>query len=330
MDFRTTFDIAPYDFILNFSSKGMIVGSCFAENIGRKLQRYKMQTTINPMGVVFNPISVCNTLEMLHAELSPSGASAKQFTQSDIFQYGGLWHSPFHHSSFSDQDPQRALDRMNQSASEASKALAECDYVIITLGTAWVYEHKASGVVVSNCHKLPAAEFNRRLMSVGEVTQVMARILGGCLKDKKVIVTVSPIRHIRDGAHENQISKSTLIVALEELAREHKNLYYFPAYELMMDDLRDYRFYGDDMCHPSPQAVEYIWDRFSQTVFDKNTHQVFADIDKILSAADHRPFNATSEQHRNFKRKMAAAAGDFMKKYPFVNLKNELEYFEAE
>lgn len=294
MNFRTTFSI-PKGKPINFDDNILLCGSCFVENIGEKLEYRCFNTMINPFGILFNPVSLAKSLDI--------AMERRTFTTVDTIFHNELYHSFFHHSRFSLPDQKEHLRALNDASEKAHDFLKKTTKLIITLGTAWVYRHKERNLVVSSCHKIPQTDFEKSLLSVDEITAVLSQTFERLLVFNpkiEIILTISPVRHIKDGFVENQQSKSTLILAVKALREKFENIAYFPAYELLMDDLRDYRFYGDDMLHPSDVAVSYIWERFCDAYFDDKTLKILEEIDKIRAAAAHRPFHAESEKYRDF------------------------------
>lgn len=293
--FRTSIDIKPYSFRLDYQSNILTLGSCFSENMGLKMKNVFFKTEINPFGVLYNPISILNSIQLL--------LQNKKFTASDIFEYKSLWHSFAHSSSFSDVSSELCLSKMNERISFASEFIKSTDVLLITFGTAWVFTDKESGRVVSNCHKLPAAKFNRRRLTVDEITEAYSDLLTklkALYPNLNVVFSVSPIRHWKDGAHENTISKSTLLLAVDALQNQFGNVHYFPAYELLMDELRDYRFYAEDMLHPNQTAIDYIWIKFFENYISESEFRLMNAICEIQRALKHRPFNPNTERHQNF------------------------------
>lgn len=245
---------------MDYGSRIMLLGSCFSTEIGNILQDYRFNVMVNPFGTLYNPCSIAASVGRMQ--------QGRAFTEEEVIQtnptdpnaaarYASFWH----HSSFARNSAAGFLENANLELNRAGNFLREADTLIITLGTAWVYSLAGTGQVVSNCHKRLAGEFSRRLLTVGECTALLQGIADS-LPDKEIIFTVSPIRHLKDTAHGNQISKSTLLLAVEEVVAGHGNCSYFPSYEIMMDELRDYRFYAEDMVHPSPVAVKYIFEKF--------------------------------------------------------------------
>ena len=311
--FRTSIDIKPYSFRLDYQSNILTLGSCFSENMGLKMKNVFFKTEINPFGVLYNPISILNSIQLL--------LQNKKFTASDIFEYKSLWHSFAHSSSFSDVSSELCLSKMNERISFASEFIKSTDVLLITFGTAWVFTDKESGRVVSNCHKLPAAKFNRRRLTVDEITMAYSDLLTklkALYPNLNVVFSVSPIRHWKDGAHENTISKSTLLLAVDALQNQFDNVHYFPAYELLMDELRDYRFYASDMLHPSDVAVEYIWSKFSESVFSEETLQLMKKLEQLAADRAHRPLHPLSPEYALFKENTGKRKNEIIQKYPFL------------
>ena len=290
MKFRTEIESKPLKVEVDHKNKILTIGSCFASNIAERLVQSKFDCTANPTGILFNPKSIAEALTRYSrgVELSPD----------DLICSVDMWFSYDFHSSFSDTAQGLALERMNSGLRLGMEALEVADRVIITFGTAWIYEQE--GCVVANCHKQPASTFQRRRLSVEEIVRDFSTLLTTTLAEKEIVFTVSPIRHLGDGLVDNSLSKSILRVAIAELVASHANAHYFPSYEILMDDLRDYRFYAEDMTHPSPQAIEYIWGCFKQMALSANAQWVIPHIEKIIVAANHRPLNSASDGYKNF------------------------------
>lgn len=241
MEFRTPVHIAPFGFRIGHSHKGLLVGSCFADRIGRIMRNHKLPVTVNPFGTLFNPASIAATLKRLEEHRS--------YDAGDLTRYEERWISFDHHGAFDGSDCKQTLRRINEALETGAEALRTADYAILTLGTAWVYELRDTGRIVANCHKLPAAMFRRRRMSASEIVETLGEAITRFLPGRKTILTVSPVRHLGDGATENTLSKSTLILAAHALTESLPDCRYFPAYEILMDDLRDYRFYELSLIH---------------------------------------------------------------------------------
>ena len=296
--FRTEVLPAGYPWKISYHSDSFFIGSCFTQHIGAKMQELKFRTEVNPFGVVYNPLSVKNSLEIL--------LQKRKLSENDLHFNNHRWFSFYHHSSFSHPEKSLCLSNINSKINSASRFLSEAGFLFITFGTARVFTRIETGEVVSNCHKLPSSAFNRRLLTVDEIVNeysILLKHLSDKKPDLKVILTLSPIRHWKDGAEGNQISKATLILAVNQLVEMHKNVFYFPSYEIMMDDLRDYRFYADDKIHLSPMAINYIWEKFSRSIFDLETLKLIPRIQKINKALSHTPFDAGSKSYKNFARK---------------------------
>ena len=299
----------------------MLVGSCFAENIGAKLTDYKFYTEVNPFGILFNPASIAQSFNILTD-------ATFQFTEEHLHFYNDEWFSFFHHGRFSHNDKNVCLDRINTTLQHSRKALQKTHFLIITLGSAVVYSHQ--GDVVANCHKLPQREFKRSMLGADEIT---AELLNSIEKIKEInpqiqiLFTISPVRYIKDNMVENTLNKANLIVAIHRLIDKIDNTYYFPAYEIMMDDLRDYRFYAEDMIHPSPLAINYIWKKFSEAFFDKSTSATNDLIHEILLAKNHRLRNPNSQDSTLFKAEQIQKIKQIQNVYPTISFKEELHYF---
>lgn len=322
MKLTTDVHIAPPPFSIGYRQPQMMLGSCFALNIGERLQKLKFPLLLNPFGVLYNPASVALSLDSL--------VEKKQLTESDLHLGKGLWFSYSHHSSFSSPSKDEALQNINASLRQASEYIHRLDTLIITLGTARVYTRKEDGQVVANCHKTPASEFTHSLLSVDDTVDYLYKSIArlqALRPSLKVVLTVSPIRHTKDGAHANQLSKATLLLAVEQLCGMLPHTYYFPSYELMMDELRDYRFYADDMLHPSPLAIEYIWQKFSHALLDDEAKAIVPEVEKVVKAREHKVFNLDTEEHRNFLHSFRQKVESLTARYPFLNLADELAYF---
>jgi hypothetical protein len=322
MELRTTFNIETSPFRITYDDRVMFIGSCFASSIGEQMKRGKMTVMINPSGTVYNPVSVCNTLDSI--------TSGVEFTKESLHFHNGMWLSFCHYTDFSSEDPDKSLLKINSKLKEASLFLEKSGFLFITLGTARIYRWKKTGQIVSNCHKIPSEEFSRELLSVNGIVDLWTKQLdrlSAMYPDLKVIFTVSPVRHLKDGAHGNQISKSVLLLAIEELLGHNSKPGYFPAYELVMDDLRDYRFYSEDMIHPSESAVNYIWDAFSASYIDPAAVKIWNEALKITKARTHR-FNTDSiSKKKDFARNMLNNISQIENKVSQIDFSEEKSYF---
>lgn len=298
-----------------------MMGSCFTEHIGRHMQEGKFTCELNPFGILFNPLSILQGLQRL--------GENRIFGEEGLFSHQGLWHSWMHHGRFSDVSPEKTLDKINTTYSEAAVHYTESQLLILTWGSAYVYSHKKRKSVVANCHKLPAADFERYRISVEEIVVPYTLFLEEWFASKpgrRVLFTVSPVRHIRDGLHENQLSKSILLLAADALQRRFPGqVFYFPAYEIMMDELRDYRFYEANMLHPSSVATEYIYERFSQCCFSPDTLRASRECGELSRMLAHRPLHPESESWRDFVRRIEIKTGELEHKYPYLSFTKEIE-----
>ena len=324
MQFHTHIEIKPFERKIDHSERILSLGSCFADNIAKRLQRSKFCVTASPTGILFNPESIACAIERF-AEAGRSDNALP--TKEELHHSNGVWFNYDFHSSFSHSDADVAVEQMREAVTSGAEALAKAEVVIITFGTAFAY--RRDGKVVANCHKQPQKIFSREMLSAEYITQRYTELLRGALANKRVIFTLSPVRHLGDGLEENSLSKATLRVAIAEIVRQADNATYFPSYEIMMDELRDYRFYADDMAHPSTLAVDYIWERFSQTAFAPQTLDVIKRVENITTAAEHRPFNPASEAHRNFCRQMLKQIEQLNTEHPTICLNREKEYFKS-
>jgi len=326
MRFFTEIQITEFPNQLDYSKSMMLFGSCFSENIGQKLIDLKFNVDMNPFGILYNPESIANSLRVL--------LEKRTFIENDLFQDQGLWNSFYHHSRFSDVDQDAALGKINYRISSSHEFLKKADFLIITFGTAWIYELRKTGQVVSNCHKIPAGEFKRFRLGVSEITNGYRELLEQIWKFNpglKVIFTVSPIRHWKDGAVENQLSKATLLLAIDQLIKGFGNQVctYFPSYELMMDELRDYRFYADDMLHISPVAVDYIFERFSKVMITKESMGISKKVMKVRKAFKHRPVNPTTADFKEFVLQNLLQINQLTGQFPSLDFSQEQTYFET-
>ncbi len=322
MELRTTFNIEPSRDKISYNDPVMFIGSCFASSIGSQMEMGRMQVMINPAGAVFNPVSVCNTLDTI--------TSGKEFVQDDLYYHDGTYLSFYHYTDFSSDDPVKVLGKINNKSKEALAFLKNARFLFITLGTARVYRWKKTGLIVSNCHKIPSDHFEPELLTVNEVVALWAKQLDrlhSLFPQLKVVFTISPVRHWKDGAHGNQVSKSVLFLAVEELLNHPVSPQYFPAYEMVMDDLRDYRFYNDDMLHPSITAINYIWDAFSGCFMENKTMNIWNEVVKITKACTHRLNAGSGFKINSFAERMLQQISDIEGKVPVIDLSHERNYF---
>ncbi len=320
MDLYTRISIPKAPFAFSYTEQTVLLGSCFAENIGKKLEENKFKTDLNPFGTLYNPSSIAEAIRML---LHP-----ERFTGDDLFRHEGVYHSFSHHSRFSSPSETECLENINGRLFSSAEIIRKARRMIITLGTAWVYRLRSTGKIVSNCHKLPEKMFDRQMLSVDEITAEWKSLLLSLWEQNpelKILFTISPIRHWKDGAHGNQLSKATLLLAVEQLQKDFpEQTAYFPAYEIMMDELRDYRFYADDMLHPSLQAVEYIWERFTETMLSRETQAILKEWKDIQKAINHKPFQPESEAYKHFISQTLLKMERLNEKFPYFDMTNEI------
>ena len=323
----TEIKIEDFGWRMTYQDQLMLMGSCFAENIGEKLQRLKFNTDLNPFGIIYNPMSVAKSIKIL--------LSDKTYQQDDLFEHKGIWGSFDHHGRFSSTSFEETLLRINQQLEHSRNTIKNAGYLVVTFGTSWVYELKSTGEVVSNCHKFPATDFNRVRLTTEEIVDEyidLLKSLWAINKELKVLFTVSPIRHWKDGASGNQLSKATLLLAVDQIINEFGNerCAYFPSYEIVMDELRDYRFYAPDMLHISQVAVDHIWNKFSDSLISGDSLKLTKSILKIMKAVDHRPFYSDSDEYRKFILSNLETIKELTQQHPYVNLKSEKQHFESE
>lgn len=323
MIFRTVLPIDPADKKISYHTPVAFLGSCFAGEIGSRMESGKMNVLINPSGTTYNPVSIGNTIADI--------VTNRKFTADDIRKGNNGYFSFSHYTSFTSADPEKTITLINDSATKARRFLENAEFLFITFGTARTYRFMETGQVVSNCHKLPDNLFSKELLGVSEIVALWNKILDDLLlfnNKLKVIFTVSPVRHWKDGAHGNQVSKSVLFLAIEELMSHRAVFSYFPAYEILMDDLRDYRFYAADMLHPSGEAINYIWDNFSATYFDPDALAVWREINRISVAMNHRIISASSESSGEFASVMLKKINSLSVRFPGIDFSAEMNHFQ--
>ncbi len=313
MKFRTELKTDPFTRKIGYTSRILALGSCFTEHISTRMEQLKFHITANPTGILFNPSSISESIRTY--------AVRKEVTRDDLHPGHDLWFHYAFHGDFSRPSPEEALLAMNSARHHAAEALAASDTLLITWGTAWVYEHE--GRIVANCHRRPAREFTRRRLSVEEIVDDYTALLRNELQGKHIILTVSPVRHVGDGLSGNSVSKSTLRLAAEILCERFPEVDYFPSYEALIDDLRDYRYYADDLIHPSTQAVAYIWELFSEAVLDNHARELIPRIEAVLRMAAHRPRTPHAEEYQ----KMVRRALDEIDRLKEINFERERAAF---
>jgi hypothetical protein len=329
MDFRLAFTPKTFATKINHQHRLLLIGSCFTENIGTKLKQHKFSVLENPNGILFNPVSITRSIS--------SYIDNKQYTGTDLFYQNESWNSWEYHSRFSHPAKEKCLQAINQSQQQAHSFLKDADWVLITLGSAFAYTlhttvSTGEGNVVANCHKVPTDKFNKKLLSIDEVVTALREMLSKMSTFNlaaKIIFTISPVRHLRDGFVENNRSKATLIQAVHMLCDSAENLFYFPAYELVIDDLRDYRFYAEDMVHPNYTATNYVWEKFVATCIDEPSQKLMKEINTINAAKSHKPFNPASQQHKKFLETNLEKVNQLSRQYPYINFEEDKKYFTS-
>ena len=289
----------------------MALGSCFAENMSEKFDYFKFQNSVNPFGIIFNPVSIEKLVNRIVNNI--------EFTENDIFFYNDLWHCYEVHSELSNPNKEEFLTTLNALISSTNTQLNSSTHIIITYGTSWVYRNIESNEIVANCHKVPQKQFSKEILSIETIEksiqntiQLIQKINPSC----NFIFTVSPVRHIKDGFTENQRSKAHLISAIHSYNLQPTT--YFPSYEIMMDELRDYRFYGEDMLHPNQIAIDYIWERFSENYISDESQKVMQEVDSIQKSLLHKPFNPNSESHHKFLENLNKKIQMLQNQFPFM------------
>ena len=321
LNFRTSLQDTPFPIRISHNTPVIAIGSCFVENIGFYLEKYKFNISINPHGVLYNPISIGNSLQSI--------LDNEQISKKHLFQVNDLWCSLNHHSQFSNSDFQAVLEAINTSTEQAHQQLMEAKVLILTLGSGFAYEFLQQQSIVANCHKIPQKHFKKRLLSVQSIVQQLSKHIENLQKklpNLQIILSLSPVRHIKDGIIENQRSKATLLLAIHHLIDQFKNVYYFPSYEIILDDLRDYRFYQEDLVHPNGTAIKYVWEYFKRSFFAEKTQELLLEIEKVLLAVGHKPFNPESKKHQQFITSQLNRISQLQSKYPQLDFNQELEH----
>ncbi len=333
MEFRLAFNPRQFDEKIKHRQQLLLIGSCFTENIGARLRQLKFSITENPNGILFNPISIVKSIN--------SYLDNVQYTEADLFYQNECWNSWEHHSRFSHPDKNECLQKINHAQIAAHSFIKSANWILITVGSAFVYELADNTTtplacnngekVVANCHKVPTDKFNKKLLPAATIVTVFSEMLKKLYAFNpyvKVIFTISPVRHLRDGFIENNRSKATLIQAIHQLADADERLFYFPAYELVIDDLRDYRFFAEDMVHPNYAATNYVWEKFITTCIDEVSQQLIKEINIVNAARMHKPFNPTSLAHKKFLQNNLQKVIKLIEQYPYLQMEEELRYFQ--
>jgi len=337
MEFMTPIDIKPLPEPISYRDKLLLTGSCFTEHIGQSLADHKFTVLQNPHGILFDPASVCKSLV--------SYVQQKEYTKEDLFLLNEVWHSWDHHSRFSHIDPQAALDAINASQREAHRFLKEASWIVITLGSSFSYRltaqaggrvsadsllHGSFAPGVANCHRAPAQWFDKHLLEIEETITLLDNCYHQLMHFNpglRILFTISPVRHLRDGVVDNNRSKARLIEAVHHMVRKFERLYYFPAYELVIDVLRDYRFYDVDMAHPNYQATSFVMEQFAASCIDPATRTVMEEVRKLMIARRHRAFQPATQAHQQFLKNHWEKASQLQAQHPYLHLQEELDYF---
>ena len=312
MKLYTQIPIAKAGRQIDYDSHLLLLGSCFSENIGAKFEYFKFQSLSNPFGILFHPLAIETVIQR--------SVLQKKFTEDDAFYLNEHWHCFDVHSNFSDVSKEVLLDNLNRALEATFQHLKMCTHIIITLGTAWVYRYKKSRETVANCHKLPQTNFNKELLSIDKIVvslEALKSIINSINSNAELIFTVSPVRHLKDGFIENQRSKAHLISAIHDVVKKG-HISYFPSYEIMMDELRDYRFYASDLVHPNETAVEYIWEKFKDSQISKDIFKTMDEVGAIQKGLAHRSFNPASGANRKFQESLQDKIAYIKKDYPFM------------
>lgn len=323
MEFILPFQIPPSIAKIDYGQKILLIGSCFTEQIGRQLKELKFDILQNPNGIIYDPLSIATSLN--------SYIENKIYVEKDLFPHNDLWHSWQHHSAFSGINKAGVLEKINRSQSQAHHFVKNALWLIITLGTAYHYKIKESQKFVANCHKVPASGFEKQLMEVEEIIPQLSatiqqlRLINAGIK---IIFTVSPVRHVRDGLVENNRSKARLIEAVHSIEEKSANVFYFPAYELVIDVLRDYRFYNTDLVHVSEPATRYVFEKFCNVYFDGHAKKLMQEIQFLKAAIDHRPFQSESTAHKKFLELQLEKVLRLQELHPSIDLTKEISYFQ--
>ncbi len=311
MKLNTPVEIKPLEGRLTYKDSILFIGSCFADEMGRRCTERYFDTRVNPFGVLFNPCSISDCLGLLEGY----GINAEQcsFIPDDVIETVGGFCSFHHHGSMARPTAQEFLDNANKVLADASDFYYREGWVVVTLGTAFIYTDKESGNVVANCHKLPADRFERTMISADQVYDALSQYVAA-RPDRQWVFTVSPVRHLADGLHANTLSKATLHLGIEKLVNRYPNAHYFPAYEILMDELRDYRFYADDMMHPSAQAADYIFERFMDYALADSDRPLLKEADKVRGMMQHRIMNEGTAEAIRFERQRKEVLESFLSK----------------
>lgn len=319
MQFTTQVPIPKSDHPIDYHSKIVSLGSCFAVNIAEKFNYYKFQNTVNPFGILFHPLAI--------HEMIKRAVSQELYTEAEVFFHNERWHCFDAHSDMSTMHQQDLLQNLNQKLIDLKAQIASASHIIITYGTAWAYKEKASQKTVANCHKIPQSQFDKELLSATTIQNAIQDTIALIQKvnpKANIVFTVSPVRHLKDGFIENQRSKASLITGIHQTIgnqpttdnRQQANANYFPSYEIMIDELRDYRFYAEDMIHPNATAIQYIWERFASGSISPTSIPIMEEVESIQKALAHKPFHPNSESHSKFTQQLELKIAKLQQQFP--------------
>ncbi len=315
--FRTTFNIKPLTKKLSYSDAILMMGSCFTQNIGNKLTNLLFDILVNPYGILYNPLSLENAISEI--------IDNKIYTEEDLIYYNNKYHSLNHHGDFSNTNLEKCLININSTINKSHSFFEKTRYVFLTLGTSIVYFDIANDKAIGNCHKMPGDKFYSKRLTLEETTNSLDNIvnmLKANMDDPVICFTVSPIRHFRDGAIENKLSKATLLLAIDLIIQKYPDIYYFPSYEIVNDDLRDYRFYADDMQHPNNIALNYIWEIFSNNCINDSCFDAMVAIEKLNAAMNHRVTDTNTDEYLKYLNYIENKQKEIEELYPFVPKKS--------
>nr|WP_299387933.1 GSCFA domain-containing protein [Allomuricauda sp.] len=315
MKLQTQVPLHPSNKPIDYNGNLVLLGSCFVENIGNKLSYYKFPSLINPFGILFHPLAIEN--------LVSRAINNKFYSEEEVFEQDGRWLCFDAHSDLAGTNADDLLKNLNLGLRQTKQGLEKASHVFITLGTAWVYQKKSTQKIVANCHKVPQKEFKKELMGIEQIEESLSacvRLIHSINPNAGIVFSISPVRHLKDGFVENQRSKSHLISAVHTMLSQStlKNGHYFPSYEIVMDELRDYRFYGKDLVHPNELAVDYIWERFRKVWISSESYPVMEEVETVQKGLNHRAFNPETEAHQKFKTSLASKITYLKERYPFM------------
>lgn len=322
MEFFLPFQIPSFPFSISYADKILFIGSCFSEEIGNKMKTFKFDVLQNPNGILYDPESIADAL-LKYVQL-------KTYKEEDLFELNGLWHSWKHHSAFSAADKNEVLKNINGSLSRAHAFLKEAKFLIITLGTAFHYQLKINNANVANCHKAPADFFTKELLDINKIKNSLSNSISALMvfnPELKIIFTISPVKHVRDGVVQNLRSKSRLIEASHAIIKQNKNSFYFPSYELVTEVLRDYRFYKNDLVHPNETAVDYVFSRFCNSLLNESSRTIMKEVKAVLSAVNHKPFFKESAAHQKFIKATLKQMIAIENQIPLIDFSKEKKVF---